>query len=313
MKSLVIGYGSIGQRHARVLREMGCSVSLVTRATDTPYDRFDHISHALESVRPDYVVIANDTRLHGETLSALAQSGFSGITLVEKPMLARHDEAIMLPAGRIYVGYTLRFHPLVGKLFAMLSNENLWTLSAYVGQYLPDWRPSQDYRQSYSARRDDGGVLRDLSHELDYAQMLAGIWQTTVAAGGRLSNLEIESEDSVTVLAECKRCKLVTLHMNYLDRSVSRWILVNGAFGTYRADLVKGVFSFNGQEESIKVERDAMIRDQHAAAFGGNDPRLCDHHAALSTLCWIDAAHESIAQQRWVRAPSHLSNFGETS
>lgn len=300
MKCLVIGHGSIGQRHARVLHEMGCAVSLVTRAPDVPYPRFSNVQAALQAVTPEYVVIANDTRLHGETLSMLAQSGFTGTSLVEKPMLARHDETCTLPAGPLFVGYTLRFHPLIGRLFVLLAQETLWTLTAYVGQYLPDWRPRQDYRQSYSARCDDGGVLRDLSHELDYAQMLAGPWQSTIAAGGHLSDLQIDSEDSITVLAECARCRLVTLHMNYLDRSVSRWIIANGAFGTYRVDLVKGIFAHNGCEETIRLDRDAMIRDQHAAAFSGTDPRLCTLAAAMSTLRWIDAAHAAMTERRWI-------------
>jgi predicted dehydrogenase len=281
---------------------MGCRVTLVTRSTDVPFPRFSTIAEALVAAGPDYVVIANDTRLHGETLGVLAQCGFSGTSLVEKPMLARHDEACALPVGPLFVGYTLRFHPLISRLFSLLADEPLWTFTAYVGQYLPDWRPDQDYRQSYSARRDDGGVLRDLSHELDYAQMLAGRWRSTVAAGGHTSDLQIDSEDSVTVLAECERCPMVTLHMNYLDRSVSRWIIVNGAFGTYRVDLVKGLFVHNGSKEKVCIDRDAMIRDQHAAAFAATDPRLCTHAAAMSTLCWIDAAHVAMAERRWITA-----------
>ncbi len=295
MKCLVIGYGSIGRRHARVLREMGHDVALVTSVADTSLTTFRNIRTALETFSPGYVVIANDTRLHGPTLGELAARGYAGRTLVEKPMLARSDEPLALPSGPVVVGYTLRFHPLIAQLLERLEGETLWTFTAYVGQYLPDWRPDRDYRQSYSARREDGGVVRDLSHELDYTQLLAGRWRSTMAAGGKLSALEIDSEDAVTVLARCERCELVTVHMNYLDRSASRWIRVNGPFGTLHADLVKGTLEVNGDTLQVDVARDAMMRDQHLAAMSGNDRRSCDTAAAMSTMRWVDAIHRSLA------------------
>lgn len=305
MKSLVIGYGSIGRRHARVLAGMGHEVGFVTRAAsiEAPYARYGDPAVALAQFVPDYVVIANDTGLHGATLSTLADLGYRGITLVEKPLLADPQEAVRLPSGPVFVGYTLRFHPVFERLQAILQSQPLWTLSAYVGQYLPDWRPDSDYRQSYSARAADGGVVRDLSHELDYLQVLAGNWQRTTAAGGHLSPLVIESEDAVSILSQHAHCPLVSVHLNYLDRSTSRWILANGPFGTVRADLVNGVLSVNGKEEQLPLERDMMLRAQHAAALRGQDARLCTISAAMRTLQWIDAIHLAIAEPRWIDAP----------
>ncbi len=307
MKCLVIGFGSIGRRHARVLGEIGFEVAVVTSATDTSLPAFRDLRSALDEFAPGYVVIANDTRLHGPTLAVLASHGLYGTTLVEKPMLAGSGEARVLPSGPVFVGYTLRFHPLITRLMEQLDGQALWTFTAYVGQYLPDWRPDRDYRQSYSARREDGGVVRDLSHELDYAQLLAGRWCSTIAAGGKLSTLDIDSEDAVTVLARCERCELVTVHMNYLDRSVSRWILVNGPFGTLKADLVKGTLAINGDEQQVVVERDAMMRQQHLAAMSGADPRACDAATALSTVRWVDAIHQSLADGCRVDADPHIA------
>jgi predicted dehydrogenase len=306
MKCLVIGYGSIGRRHAEVLREMGCSVAAVTKRADADIPAYAELAEALDRHAPEYVVIANDTGLHGETLARLAGCGYAGITLVEKPMLADANEPLECPAGPVYIGYTLRFHPVLGGLFERLKGQSLWSLSAYVGQFLPDWRPQRDYRSSYSARRMDGGVVRDLSHELDYAQWLAGRWLSTVASGGHLSALEIESEDAVTVLARTERCELVTIHMNYLDRIASRWVLANGCFGTIRADLVRGTLDVNGAETRFALDRNQMIRAQHAATMAGNDARSCGVPEGMSTVRWVEAIHRSIEQRRWV---DELSGF----
>lgn len=300
MKCLIIGYGSIGQRHARVLHEMGHDVAIVSQGNNINFPVFRLIVDGVETWKPDYVIIANDTRLHADALEKLAGLGYAGVTLVEKPLASRLDELASMPSGPVFVGYTLRFHPLIQRLSESLCEQPLWTLTAYVGQYLPDWRPDRDYRHSYSARRTDGGVIRDLSHELDYAQVLAGRCKRTMAAGGHLSSLEIESEDAVTLLAEFDRCPLVTIHVNYLDRSPSRWIVANGPMGTLRADLVKGVFALNDEEVCVPVVRDSMIQVQHIAAMNGDLTHLCTLADARYTMQWIDAAHESMRTSNWV-------------
>lgn len=279
---------------------MGNAVALVTKSEHADLPVFKKVSLGLEEWKPDYVVLANETRLHSVTLEQLAESDYRGIVLVEKPLVTCVDELGKIPPGPVYVGYTLRFHPLIQRMRQWAGDQELWTFTAYVGQYLPDWRPERDYRQTYSARRQDGGVIRDLSHELDYAHLITGQCQRTLAAGGHLSSLDIESEDAATILAEADRCRLVTLHVNYLDRVPSRWIVANGPKGTLRADLVSGALVVNNEETVIPVDRDAMILAQHDAAMSGDASYLCTLADALETTHWIDATHESLATGGWV-------------
>lgn len=305
MRCLVIGLGSIGQRHARVLGDMGNEVAALSRMPNPPCPGFGDLAGALRSFRPDYVVIANDTGKHAATLDSLAALDYRGVTLVEKPLAASFSELGAIPDGPVFVGYTLRFHPVLLHVAGLLRDQPLWTLTAYCGQFLPDWRPDRDYRQSYSARQDEGGVIRDLSHELDYVQWLAGDWEKTVAAGGRVSTLEIRSEDAASMFAECRRCRAVTIHLNYLDRTASRWIVANGPFGTLRADLVAGTVSIDGNLRRFDIVRDAMIREQHRAIMSGlGDNAACTLDEARATMQWIDALHLSLAEHRWVSRPS---------
>lgn len=301
-KTLVIGYGSIGQRHTRTLDQLGHRVAVVTSAQEIDLPRFASIADGLNQWLPDYVVIANDTRLHAQSIATLVEYEYDGITLVEKPLFAATTELDRLPAGPVYVGYNLRFHPLIQKIVAQLEGRPIWTLSVYVGQFLPEWRPQSDYRQSYSARLRDGGVIRDLSHELDYAQVLGGDWRRTVAAGGHLSDLEIESEDAVTLLIECARCSLVSVHLNYLDRIPTRKIFINGPGMTISADLISGEYALNQNREVIVVDRDHTIREQHFAALSGDDRFLCGIDDGLTTMRLIDAAHKSLETSAWVAA-----------
>jgi len=300
MKCLVIGYGSIGQRHARILQGMGNTVALLTKSEIAGWPVFQSVSQAVESWKPGYIVVANETSLHSNILEQLAELNYRGIVLVEKPLATNVDELGKIPTGQVYVGYTLRFHPLIQRMRLWACDQSLWTFTAYVGQYLPDWRPERDYRLSYSARTQDGGVIRDLSHELDYAQLITGHSERTLAAGGHLSSLEIESEDAATILAETERCRLLTIHVNYLDRLPSRWIVANGPKGTMKVDLIKGVLVEDNQETNIPIVRDSMIRAQHEAAMKGDTTCLCTLKEALCTMRWIDAAHESLKSGGWV-------------
>lgn len=301
MKCLVVGFGSIGQRHARVLGELGHEVAVLSRAPNTDYPVFADLVSALRVFDPEYVVIANDTGKHAGTLDSLAGLDYQGVTLIEKPLAASLSELRAIPRGRIFVGYVLRFHPVIQFVADFLRDQSLWTLTVYCGQYLPDWRPDRDYRHTYSARPQDGGVIRDLSHELDYVQRIAGVWETSVAAGGHVSTLDISSEDTVSILANCRRCAAVTIHLNYLDRVAERWIVANGPFGTLRADLIAGTASINGQVRTFDPARDTMLRAQHNAVLSVRDAHAaCAFEDARTTLHWMDALYLSLADRRWV-------------
>ena len=253
--AIVIGHGSIGQRHVRLLQQLGCEVAVVSRREINHTPRFETVGIALRSVKADYVVVANATSDHGPTVKQLIDNGYSGRLLVEKPLggdyaLVRHG-AFSLAA----VGYNLRFHPAMAALAEELEGECLLAIQVYCGQYLPDWRPGTDYRLSYSADPGQGGgVLRDLSHELDYLLWLGGIWRRVATLGGRFSSLEIRSDDCWAMLVELERCPVASVQINYLDRPGRRQVIVNTERHTYCADLIRATLTRDGAEQSFKLE-----------------------------------------------------------
>lgn len=302
LRALVVGYGSIGRRHARILTELGCQIAVVSRRLIDFAPRYADVSQALADWKPDYVVVANRTSEHYETIASLVAHGFRGRVLVEKPLfthgmtLPRHS--FLLAA----VAYNLRCHPLLMKCKALLDEAaRLVTANVYVGSYLPDWRPGTDYTRNYSARQDQGGgVLRDLSHELDTALWLFGPWRRLAALGGHLSSLEIDSDDAYTLLMETQRCPLVSTHLNYLDRVPRREILVNTDRHTVRVDLINGTMAIDGAVESVTVARDDAYRVEHQAMLAGSAEGLCTFEEAAETMTTIDAAEQACASQHWV-------------
>jgi len=300
--ALVIGLGSIGKRHARLLGALGLDVAAVSRRGDPTLRCHGSLAQALARETPGYVVIANETSAHRPTLAALAASGFAGTVLVEKPLFA---EPAPLPENRfagLYVGYNLRFHPLLAELRRLLAEEQVVAAQVYAGQYLPDWRPGRDYRQTSSATRGaGGGVLRDLSHELDYMSWLFGPCRQVAALTSRSGALDIDAEDTAALLLAFERGPVATLNLNYLDRPGAREIVIGTARHTFRADLVKGSLCIDGVERLFPTERDDTYLAQHRSALGNQRETLCTAEEGAAVLALVAAAEEAAARGQWVR------------
>lgn len=301
LKAVVIGYGSIGARHARLLTELGCSTAVVSRRkVDFPVS-YPGLIEALATGHPNYIVIANMTNQHHGTLSALAQLGYRGLVLVEKPLFSNWVEITPQPFRETFVAYNLRFHPIIQRLKTLLKGEKVLSVQAYVGQHLPDWRPVSDYRISYSASAEQGGgALRDLSHELDYLTWLLGKWQRVSALGGHFSSLEIDSDDTFALMLVTPSCPIVTLQLNYLDRLGRRSILINTTNHTIEADLVRGTITIDREIESFVIARDDTYRTMHEAILSGNTDTLCTLDEGTETLRLIAAAERAAKHGAWV-------------
>jgi predicted dehydrogenase len=248
------------------------------------------------------VVVANETAAHHPTLTALASAGFAGRVLVEKPLF---DRLAPLPEHRFaacFVGYNLRFHPVLEELAKALARERPISAHLYVGQYLPDWRPSRDYRHTASASRQaGGGVLRDLSHELDYLAWLFGRCERVAALGGRFSELEIDSDDVQGLLLAFEHCPVVTAQLNYLDRQGRRSLVVNTAKRTIVADLIRSTLSIGDEEKTFAVGRDDTYLAQHRRILGNSHEGLCTLAEGAAVLELIAAAESAAASGQWVR------------
>ena len=298
---LVSGFGSIGQRHVRILREMGQKVHVFSRRKLQEEESYQNLEAALSEVHPEYVVIANETSEHESTLKKVLSFGVPKI-LVEKPLFSTSVENLPEnPKSQVCVAYNLRFHPLLQHLFSEIKEQSIISVQVYVGQYLPDWRPQQDYRKSYSvSRAQGGGVLRDLSHELDYINWLFGPWQAISALGGHYSSLSGDSDDVFCLLLKMERCPAVSLQMNYLDRYGRREVLINTDKHTYRLDLVKQEFSLDQEHvSSFSLEKDETYRNQHTDMLKNHGKLCCSLPEGLDVLRMIDAAEKAAETETW--------------
>jgi predicted dehydrogenase len=268
MKVLFCGLGSIGQRHLRNLkaiagddvqilafRSRGASPVLNADMTvrqgadiESTYGvrSFATLEDALAE-QPDVVFVTNPNSLHVAVALQAAKAGCH--LFIEKPVshqaegLAELVEIVERKRLVAFVAYQFRFHPGLLLMKSLVEKGDLGRLaSAHVvnGEYLPDWHPYEDYRETHAAKRAlGGGCLNIQTHEIDYALWLFGMPRRVFAVGGHLSNLEVDVEDSVSVLLECEsngRPLPVHIHLDYLQRPPQRICEVVGDAGKARYD-----------------------------------------------------------------------------
>lgn len=302
---LIVGLGSIGQRHARLLCHRlhlpTAAVSARPNAAPHGVECFGDLPHALARFAPSYVVLANATADHHAWLIQLAQLGFTGRVLVEKPLFAVPS---LLPKHGfvgLHTAYQLRFHPVLQALSSYLEGERVTTVQAYVGSWLPDWRPGRAYSSTASASiTSGGGVLRDLSHELDYLTWLFGRPTRLAAIGGRVGELHIDCDDAWAIIAETPRAPVLSLQINYLDQQHRRELLVTTTRGSFHADLVNATLTVDGATQSFPVEQDGTYLDQHRAALAGDERILCSATEGLAVVDLIASIERANATGQWV-------------
>ncbi|KRC60458.1 hypothetical protein ASE14_05400 [Agromyces sp. Root81] len=301
-RALVIGAGSIGLRHAVVLQELGIEVAFVTARTDLPEPSFGSVDLAVAEFAPSYVVIATETSEHERAVARLASTGFSETLMVEKPLAVRPDVFGPARFQRVGVGFNLRFHPVLDALRRELVTAKVATIESYAGQHLTSWRPDRPVHEQYSSSRArGGGVLRDLSHELDALGWMLGSCAGVFARGGRVTDLTVDADDAWGMVAEYERCPVVTLQVNYLDSRPRRRIIANTDRGTFEADLIAGTLTTAEATIAFDVERNATYRAMHVAMLSedGRDVATVADAVAVDQL--IDAIEHSAGVKEWVQ------------
>ena len=301
--ALVIGFGSIGKRHANLLTALGYEVSVVSRRESVWPNQSKTVECAFAENYFDYVVVADETTRHWCSLVALAKEGYKGPVLVEKPLWEPGLPSLPTHDMQISVGYVLRYLPVLQEMRKRTVGRQIYSVEIRACSYLPDWRPDRDYRYCSSAYRSSGGgVLRDLSHELDYLLWIAGEWTSLSAVGGKLSQLQIDTEDAIIITGTCERAEMFCVSLNYIDRREERWIMVNSQDGTFRADLVTGEFFASGLPISLAVpSMDELYCEQHKDAASGNPQICCNLSEGEALLQMIAATELAISSKTWIQ------------
>jgi predicted dehydrogenase len=261
---LVVGLGSIGRRHARVIKQLrpGCEIIALRRSADSGANEPDidycvtNLADALR-LKPQIAVITNPASHHLSAALPLAEAGVH--LLVEKP-IAHMSEGVteLIAACRqnnvvLMTAYNLRFLPSLQRFRHLIRERrvgHLLSVRAEVGQYLPSWRPGSDYRSNVSAQAAlGGGALLELSHEIDFLRWVFGEIDWVNATLLRQSALEIDVEDTVHLILGfhgiTEREPLVaSLDIDFVRHDTVRNCVAIGEEGSLRWNGLEGKVEF---------------------------------------------------------------------
>lgn len=270
-----VGMGSIGKRHLKnvcqLITSQGNTYSIDLYRSSMTRELSEDVKSLIanqylcsQEVQREYdmVFITNPTSLHLET--AVKFCPFAKAFFIEKPVFGSYevDEQIVAMLDEIpsYVACPLRYNPVLQYVKQNVELENVISVRAMSSSYLPDWRPGQDYRETYSAHTElGGGVDIDLIHEWDYLTWIFGMPTECLGIAGRFSNLEIDSND--TALYVAKNDKLTyELHLDYFGRKTQRTLDVFTLDDTIQCDIVGGTVTYlkEGKILDFNSERNAF-------------------------------------------------------
>lgn len=295
MKILMIGLGSIGQRHVRNLRKLfGNQVEIIAYRVRGLSHTFSETMSIRDGVvfedeynitsyynleeafseKPDVVFISNITSQHIPMAVVAAKNGCD--LFIEKPLsdnLEQIEELKALVSEKklvTMVGFQNRFHICLKRLKELLDSSaigDVMSVDVEMGEFLATMHTYEDYRQTYMANRNMGGgvILNQQIHELDYISWLFGTPKSVYSINGHLSDLEIDVEDicsSIYVMENHGKEIPVYVHADFIQSPPTRRCKVIGTKGFIEVDLLKSSIIIQKiNQDRIFESYDSFVRN----------------------------------------------------
>lgn len=271
MNILIVGLGSIAQKHIEAIRRLKPSSKLYALRSGLKGTTLEGVVSLysiddLKTYKFDFAIISNPTSEHKKTLEILVNFGIP--LFVEKPLY--HTLDIKNLVGTIvdrniytYVACNLRFLDAINfiKKEIVKGEKRINEVNSYCGSYLPSWRLGVNYKENYSAIPElGGGVHIDLIHEIDYLFWLFGSPLNVINFFKSNSSLDIRSIDYANYILEYdKFCANVIL--NYYRRDAKRQLEIVFEEETWSVDLLKN--KITSSTDNIIFQSNQVIGDTY--------------------------------------------------
>jgi oxidoreductase len=267
--------GSIGKKHLKNLvkilneRKIEFKIDVVKRKKELDDEVKEYIDNVykIDEFIPsfyDIVFIVNDTSVHIETLNLMKD--YSNNFFIEKPLSLNLNgfELKNYKNKKIYIACPMRYSSVMDYLKKNIDFTKVYSVRAICSTYLPDWRPTIDYRNNYSAKKElGGGVTLDLIHEWDYLTYLIGFPEKIFNLNKKVSHLEISSDDLSVYIAEYND-KLVELHLDYFGRTPTRKAEFFLKEGTIVGDFIENSVILENKEKIILPKEDIYLNEMNS-------------------------------------------------
>jgi predicted dehydrogenase len=247
-KIVFFGLGSIAKKHIKLIQNGHPEFSLYAfrdhkKKREASLLKEIYSWEEIDKLKPDIAFITNPTFLHIQTAINCAKRGMT--LFIEKPIgvddknLNILIEIVEKKNLATYVGYNLRFHPIIEAIKEYLKEYSFLHMRVFTTSYLPNWRTTRNHLETYSAKsKEGGGVILDLSHEVDYVSyLLNGVKHIKGQFGRRSKKITVDAEDYADLLLETE-CGPVNIHINFLSQVRQREIWIDFEEISIKADLI---------------------------------------------------------------------------
>ena len=291
LKILIVGYGSIGQRHYNLLRTN--KNNKIKILTNSNFKQNNFIERKdISKFNPKYVIISSHTSNHFKDLKFINEKLKNSTILVEKPLFNKNIKFRNSYKNKIFINYNLRFHPIINFIKNYIKNKKLIYCSMNCYSFLPNWRNNIDYKNSNSAKKKlGGGVALELSHEIDLANYLFQIKKIISSYNKKISNLEIDTDDILNVNFICKKISFCNLQLNFFDRLHERKIRIVTKNSTIIGDLINNIVTIKNKKNTKKkyfsIDNNFTYREVHKNIIQNNFINMCSLKEGLKLMSLI--------------------------
>ena len=280
MRVALVGSGSIAQRYLSILIEdFKSEVQIISDFQPESLNNIKMLSRldARDELGKgknefDALIIASENINH---LSDFEQfSNLSQNVLIEKHLFYKplnQDEINLLSHfnGNLVISSPLRFHEGYVNLKQLIRNVGrINVVEVRCQSWLPDWRVARDFRKGFWSDVKQGGVLREIVHELDYLVSLFGSLQVLWASSTFSEFLDLDVESGITAILRTSNNVLIDLRLDFSTRAARRHLRVDGDKGSLIWNLLTGTLEFfdgrNSEEysHSQDLDRNKTFRRQ---------------------------------------------------
>ena len=312
---LVVGLGSIGRRHARLLSTrpdvelLVCDPVADHREAARAWCRHEFTAYEQAlAARPDIVVVCTPNPLHVPMGRAALAAGAD--LLVEKPLSDTLNTARELvdEAGRqqrlLHVGYMLRWDLGLRRLKEIVEQGGIGQPvggRAMVGTYITLLSAKTTYRGC-----DANGLVLDYTHLIDYTRWFFGEVKQVAATSATIGNRALRPEPNVfQMLLTMRSGALVQIHLDYVQHPERHTFEIHGDSGTLHYDFLTGEIRHypDGREHrwnSLDVEpfhtrRDDLFLTEHEHVIAARRGGLVPLVSGSDGIAALEVAEAAIA------------------
>ena len=287
---LIIGSGSIANRHKKILKKIKKNLN-IENISSRVFDQLDKKKlKFLSSKDFDYILICSPSNYHFKHLKEIEKNFEKKIVLIEKPIFNKKYNLPTKLKNRYFVGYNLRFNPVIQFLKKYLKKKSIHNINVNSYSYLPTWRKNKKYFNSVSAKEKlGGGVALELSHEIDYLLWFFRDIKILTSFNSKISKLKIDTDDVLNFISRAKKI-IINVNMNFFSLIKRREIIVDGKDFSLKGDLLSNKVIIKSNEGSKKIiktfnnEKNNTYIKQHTAIFNEQYRNLCTLEDGIKVL-----------------------------